>query len=154
MKNRQSGFTLIELVMVTILLAIVATYAAMRFPSQASMQASGFASTFLQDLQLTAALSISGNQRYRMVISSSSYQIQDASLTPIILPGTQPGVGSTTNTAPAGVTITGLSGIIFDSLGTPYDLNNVALSAPATFTISSGTSSRTITVTPQTGYVK
>jgi len=151
--NKQSGFTLIELIMVVILLAIVATFASMRFPSQSALQASGFSDVFIQDLQLTAALAISGNQPYRLVITGgTSYQILNQALTPIIFPET----GTTTMTIPTGVTITqagGVTAIIFDSMGKPYNQAGTALSAITNFSVNSGTSATTVSVTPETGYV-
>ncbi len=148
--SKQFGFTMIEMVAVIVVVAVLAATAVMRFPSTQSFQAEGFSGVFLHDLRLTSVLSMSQNQRYRIVIGSASYQIQNEQGTPI----THPETGTSAISYPAGVTITPAMTLIFDSLGAPYNGNGVALSSTQSFAVTAGTLTKTVSVTPQTGLVQ
>lgn len=139
---------------VVIVVSIIAVYAVFGLPSKAAINADTFPGIFLHDLRLTEALSMSQNQRYRLVVGASSYQIQNQSGVAIVHPQT----GTTSVTYPANLTISPNSGnsatVIFDSLGKPYDGSGAALSSSLTFTVSSGGINKTVSVTPQTGFLQ
>jgi MSHA pilin protein MshC len=121
------------------------------FPTsvQNAYSADGFANVLLQDLNYTKVLSMSGNQRYKLVISGSSYQIQNEVGTPQLNYET----GGTTVPFTDGVTVTPTGTIDFDSLGRPYQSGSPIGSA-VVFTVSASGESTTVSVTPQTGLVQ
>ncbi len=148
---KSHGFTLIELIMLITILLILSVTAWVRMPSVNFFQSYRFSNVLLYDLNLTKVLSMSLNQRYRLVIGSSSYQIQDQNGVAIIHPETN----SSFVNYPTGVTITPTTTIIFDSLGQPYNAaGTTALTTTLTLTVSASGVSQTINVTPQTGFIQ
>ena len=148
---KSQGFTLIELIILITIMLIVSVTAWVRMPSVNFFQSYSFSNILLHDLNLTKALSMSLNQRYRLVIGSSSYQIQDQNGAAIIHPETNSSLVS----YPTGVTITPTTTIMFDSLGQPYNAaGTAALTTALTLTISISGENQMITVSPQTGFIK
>jgi type II secretory pathway pseudopilin PulG len=148
--HRFSGFTILQSLLVIVVLALIAMTASLLLPSSQPFQSEGFAGILMHDIQLTRVISMSQNQRYRIVVGASSYQIQNQSSTPINNPET----GATSTLFPSGVTVTPATTIIFDGLGRPYDGASIALSSTVTFTVTSGSSSTQVNVIPQTGFVE
>ena len=152
--NTDPGFTTIELIILMVITSIIAASAMSLMLSPSLMQASGFANVLRQDLQLTAALSISGNQRYRLVLGANSYQILDQSGVAITLPETK----TTTMSFPGGVTISPTLTIAFDGEGKPYLYNAGTYTAIASSTqvlsVASNPYTQSVNLTPQTGYVE
>jgi len=149
--KRTNGFTLIQTIMVLIVIALIlGIFATFAVPPQSALLAETFSASLLQDMRFTQILSMSQNQRYRLVTSASSYQIQNASGTAIVNPATN----TTSISYPTGVTVSPATTTIFDSIGHPYDASNVALSSSRVFTVSAATASKTFTVTAQTGLIQ
>ncbi|MDA9271823.1 hypothetical protein N9Q05_00350 [bacterium] len=144
------GFSLLELTLIIILMGILGVVAVMKMPPIAFYQTQGFAGVFLKDLNLTKSLSMSENQKYRIVIGASSYQIQDQNGAAI----THPETGTAAIVYARGVTVTPTMTLIFDSLGQPYDGAGVALTTVLTFTVTSQGTNYTVSVSPQTGFVQ
>ncbi|AHE68389.1 pilus assembly FimT family protein [Legionella oakridgensis] len=146
------GYSLIELVIIIAVLGIMSIAVSMCQPSgvQQAFQAEGFARVFLQDLQLTKVLAMSQNQRYRLVVGTNSYQIQNQNGTPV----THPGTGGSSVPYPAGVSIAPLTTVMFDSLGQPYNNAGVPLGSTLSFTITSGSEASSVSVVPQTGLIQ
>ncbi|WP_165475031.1 GspH/FimT family pseudopilin [Legionella yabuuchiae] len=151
MKHKQ-GFNLIELSMVMIVVGVIAMALLTWTPTTVieTITAEGFANTFYQDLNYTKVLSISENQRYRIVVGASDYQIQDQNGTPV--PNLQTGQNSTPY--PAGLTITPTTTLMFDSIGRPYDGGGSPLGSTLTFTVSVAGQTKSVSVIPQTGLVQ
>jgi len=147
--NKHSGFSIIELIVVIMVLGIVAASVSYVMPNRQAFQSEGFADVFLQDLRFTQLLSMSQNQRYKLVVSAGSYQIQNQSSVPFNNAET----GGLTNVFPAGVTITPTATINFDSLGGPYN-NGTALVSAFNFSVTAGTTVTTVGITPQTGFIQ
>jgi len=166
---RASGFSLIELVILLTIMSIMSVLALTRMPSVDLFKANNFSSTLLYDLNLTKVLSMTQNQPYSLVIGAASYQIQDQTNTAIVHPEST----STTTAIPAGTTVgcsyilnsvitacptTTQAGAIviiltFNSLGQPSNAGTT-LTLPYTLTVTSGTASQVITISPQTGFIK
>ncbi|MDP3704839.1 MAG: hypothetical protein Q8R24_02880 [Legionellaceae bacterium] len=148
---KSQGFTLIELVMLITVLLILSVTAWVRMPSVNFFQSYSFSNILLYDLNLTKTLSMSLNQRYRLIIGSSSYQIQDQNGVALLNPETNSSVVS----YPTGVTITPTTTIVFDSLGQPYNaVGTTALTTTLTLTVSASGTTQTISVSPQTGFIQ
>lgn len=144
------GFSLLELTLIIVMTSILGVIAAISMPPVAFYRTQSFAGVFLNDLNLTKSLSISENQRYRIVIGTSSYQIQDQNGVVIDHPET----GLSATTYANGVTVTPTQTLIFDALGQPYDGSGTALSTTLTFTVADQGINYTVSVSPQTGFVQ
>lgn len=148
--KKTHGFTLIELIVLISIMSILLAIGLVKMPSVDLFKTHTFSNVLLSDLRLTQALSMSQNERYRLVIGASSYQIQDQNGVAISHPET-----STSSIGyPTGVSITPTMTLMFDSLGKPYDSTGTALSTALTLTVSSTGSSHVVTVSPQTGFVQ
>lgn len=144
------GFTLIEAIVLIVILSILLTIGSVRMPSTDLFKTQSFSSILLSDLRLTQALSMSQNQRYRLVVTASSYQIQDENGVAILHPETN----NSAITYPTGVSISPSTTLVFDSLGKPYNNSGTALSSTLNFTISSTGANQIVSVSPETGFVQ
>ena len=144
------GFTLIELVITIVVMSILILVAVLKMPSVPLFQAHGFSGILLHDLNLTKSLSMSENQKYRIVIGASSYQIQDQNGVAIIHPETN----GAAIVYPVGVTITPTMTLIFDSMGQPYNGAGTALTTTLSLTVTATGMSQVVSVSPQTGFIQ
>ncbi len=149
------GFTLIELIMVIVLIGIISITILPQWTGT-SLRLEFEAARILNDIRYTQMLSVISGKRYRWVkLSSSSYQIVDETGTAIILPS-----GGSQQTLASNVSLGSLTNlpnnlVAFDSLGAPYTntaIPGTALASTASIALSSGSSTRSINITPQTGY--
>lgn len=155
MMPHQHGFTLIELILVIIITSILAVGVYISWPA-VTIDLEAQAQQIANDIRYAQMLSMSKGERYRFVrISSTSYQITNGSGSAILLP-----TGSTAATLYTGITFDAFTQlpnnlIAFDGKGIPYvDTGSpgTALSSTATIPITSNGETRTISITPNTGY--
>ena len=149
------GFTLFELIIVILLIGVISVTVAPKWVSTPT-NVNYEANRVLNDIRYAQALSLTRGIRYRWVyVSATSYQILNESGVAIILP-----TGGTTLTLTSGTTISGLTNlpnnfIAFDSQGIPYTTSSIpgtALAATASITLTGGGATRTVQISPQTGY--
>lgn len=149
MKTR--GFTLMELVILIAIMSIISLMTMVRLPSLEFFKSYGFSRVLISDINLTKVLSMTQNQRYRIVFGASSYQIQDQNGVAFLNPETN----NATVNYPAGFTVSPTTTLVFDSLGQPY---NAAGTTPLTtqfnLTVSSRGVTSMISITPQTGLLQ
>ncbi|MBL4623333.1 MAG: type II secretion system protein [Immundisolibacteraceae bacterium] len=146
-QKKITGFTLIEMVMVMVIIGIMAAYAAPRWLGDEQLL-DPQQRLLARDLRHAQSMAMTQGRSVNFEIISAGYQITDASLTVIIDPAR--GEAFQVNLEP-GLSIAG-SNFSFDSLGRPTDGSSL-LSAPQVQTVSSGGSSATVTVAPVSGFV-
>ena len=150
-----SGFTLVELVMVLVILGIVAVFVAPRL-SSTGITLPAAATRLAETIRYTQSLAMSQGQRYRINFTASSYQITDMSGTPVV----QPMTNSTAATSISPLVLSGFNPpltndyLAFDTRGVPYISATVPLSANTTITLTAGGDTSTVQISPETGRVK
>jgi type II secretory pathway pseudopilin PulG len=151
----QSGFTVIQLVMVIIVISILFVSAAPSI-TPANMNLQYEASRILADIRYTQLLSKTCGQRYRLVkTAANTYQILNQSGTAMVMPQ-----GVTTQTLTSGISFSSLTNLpnnllAFGIDGSPYvdtGIPGTSLSGTATITLTNGSLTRNIQISPQTGY--
>ncbi|MEO5657581.1 MAG: GspH/FimT family pseudopilin [Nitrospiria bacterium] len=163
--NNDRGFTVIELVLVIVVVAIIALAAAPRLVNITGVKASATARRLQSDIAYTQNLAMTSNRRHRVVFpSTNSYEVRDAAG---VLATNPDGGGVFAVTTDSGITLSWSlngdaalnRGVEFDSLGRPYFYDGVTtpsttnLTAGEIKTWSGGTQQQTVTVQPQTGKV-
>ena len=143
-KQKSSGFTVLELVLVIVILSIVAFAVFVKTPG-ISVNLDAQAARLANDIRYTQNLAMARNQRYRIVFDTetSSYTIQD-------------GAGNTdySVTLGSGTTLTTpLAMVIFNNKGTPYSDDTTPLSSTVTISLTSGEATSFVVITPDTGRV-
>jgi len=150
------GFSIIELLIVMMVISILAVFVSIPWTTP-TMNLGAQANQLVSDIRYTQSLSMAKDQRYRLVITSSTtYQITNSAGTAITLAS-----GATTYTLTSGATFGTLvnlpnSLIAFDGKGIPYVTTGspgTALSSTASIPMSANGQTRTITILPSTGRV-
>lgn len=140
--DQSSGFTLVELVMVIVILSILSVVVMPKFWDNSIFQARGFADQVLATLRYAQKSAIAQHQNVCVNLAATglTLTINATCSAALNLPATQ----SNTLTAPSGISLTTTAAsLTFDALG--------RANTAATVTISGVTAS--ITVEAETGYV-
>ena len=149
-RSFEGGYTLMELMMTMVIIAIVAVTAIVKWPGTASVFNVSSAQSdqvaydirYAQSLAMTRATS---GQRFRITFSTSSYTIADNSNTVIKSVSLSSGQSFASNGFTGGY-------LAFDSIGRPYN-GATLMSATVTIGVTGGGSTKTITVWDNTGAV-
>ncbi|MCG6967527.1 MAG: prepilin-type N-terminal cleavage/methylation domain-containing protein [Chromatiaceae bacterium] len=149
----QSGYTVIELAVVIVLLGIVAANAMPRFFTASRFEALGFTDAVVAAASYAQKVALATRCDTRLHVTATGYQLLqrqiDCTAGAFTRAVVQPGGGNWSGTAPAGVAVGGLD-VYFDSQGRPHDASSgTLLSAPQTVSIGA----RNVTVEHTTGYV-
>jgi prepilin-type N-terminal cleavage/methylation domain-containing protein len=151
-KKTLKGYTIIEVVVVMLVIVILTVLATPKIQSAATLTVATQAEQLANNIRLTQTLSMTtGNDYYLIALSATSYEIRDASNTPIMLAD-----GSTQVTLSNGAVLNPASGLLsFNQLGVPYiDFPpTTPLTAITLVTITGGGITSTITISPETGRV-
>jgi prepilin-type N-terminal cleavage/methylation domain-containing protein len=154
LRDRSSGFTMVEIMIVVVIIAIAAMMAIPMMSSGGSMQIRSAANMIAADLEYAKSMAISRQKTYAVVFdeSTESYHIEDAN--GIIEHPVKKGFSYEVNFSSdsrlskvdiAAVDFDGTSLIEFDYLGSPNNGGAVSLQA--------GGTTITINVEPVTGFI-
>jgi MSHA pilin protein MshC len=155
-RGRSSGFSVLELVLVLVMVGVLAVFAAPRMFTAQSITLPAGAAPMAAAIRYTQSLAMSRGQRYRINFAGGSYQITDMGGAPIV----QPLTASTAAVSIAPATLSGynppLTGsyVAFDGKGVPYVSATTTLAGTATITLTSGTEVASVAIAPETGHVR
>jgi prepilin-type N-terminal cleavage/methylation domain-containing protein len=161
-KDVCQGFTLIEVMMVVIILAIAAAITVPLAISGSGTQLKAAANIIAADLEYAKSMAISTGKRHSVVFNAGteSYQIEDANGMVINHPVTESAqyiVDFASDSRLDKVDISSVnidagSTVKFDYLGSPYNSADNALNT-GTITLTAGTSTMNVNIEPVTGYI-
>lgn len=147
--HRQRGFTLIELVMVTVIIGILMSMALPRL-SLTNTNVHSQAAQIARDIRHVQMLAMTQGSTLSFVATSSGYTCQQSGVT-ITDPATQQAFSYSLRNS---VQILTPPSVRFDTLGRPVNTAGTALLATAVnFTVSGGDQSSAISISPVTGFV-
>ncbi len=159
----RQAFTLIELMVVIVILAVAAAIVVPMASSAGTMQLRAAVNMVSADLEYAKSMAISRGQMYSVVFDTmaESYQLQDQGGTVIQHPvkkGFTYVVNFRTDGRLGQVNIAsanfdGGNRVKFDYLGSPFNGTGTALNS-GVVTLQVGTATRTVTVEPVTGFIK
>jgi prepilin-type N-terminal cleavage/methylation domain-containing protein len=163
----QHGFTMIEMVMVLVIMAIVGTFIAYRPATESNelLAQTEILKSHLRYAQIKAmnettvlwGIRIPDANSY--ILYRNNAVAKDNSGNDIMLPGENPGVSPApqTHTLPTGITITTGFGptFNFNEWGIPVNTGSppVPIATGQTITLSQGSATSSITITKNTGYI-
>jgi len=153
---KESGFTIIELVAVIVLLGILAISILPRSPTKGSLTIAGQAQQLASDIRYVQYLSMTRGQRFCFRLSSTGYSMTTTAANACTATATEHPAGialpvsldgmSVSSTLPAG-------DVIFNGEGAPYTDATTALAVNAVITLSGEGGTKTVTISPVTGRV-
>jgi MSHA pilin protein MshC len=152
--EKKSGFTLIELIVVIVIMTIISAYAVARWPG-VNINLNAQAQQLANQIRYTQSQAFANNIQYRINLTSTSYSITDINGNAVIDPVT----GANTTSMSSGITASFANLpnnlIAFDANGIPYTNSTATtvLASVAVITLSQGGVSRTVSISPQTGRV-
>jgi prepilin-type N-terminal cleavage/methylation domain-containing protein len=145
--SQQTGFTLLELVAVLLLLGILSTSLFLRWsPGASTLNAQ--ADQLARTLRHAQSLSLAQGRSLRFAVqSATAYAITDGAATI-----TDPQGVVQSYTLSNSVTLAG-NDLDFDSLGRPIDAANSLIASAQSWTLSAAGATATVSVSPLTGFV-
>ena len=158
MNRNNHGFTLVEITVVVILIGIIAAAVFARSISIDQINIVGEVDKIRNHIRYAQSMAMKRNEEWVISCDATQYWLSDdiIALNPVILPGA---ASDRISLADLGVSMNAFT-VYFDPLGIPYhsytdeDTNTpVTPGNPSIITISAGSESRTLSVTPHTGWV-
>jgi prepilin-type N-terminal cleavage/methylation domain-containing protein len=160
--RKNSGFTMVEIIVVIVIISIAAMLAVPMFSSAADMQTRSVANMITADIEYAKSLAVSTQLDYCVVfdVAGDSYRIQKGGSV-IDHPYKSGGyiVALKSDSRISAVSITAAdfdsqTAVSFDYLGSPYSgTNTVAPLNSGQVSLQAGDFSMTVTVEPVTGYI-
>jgi len=147
--NLHAGFTLVELVIVVVLLAVLSVYVAIRGVSPAEATLPSQAEQLARDIRHLQVLAATKGQHLRVNTTASGYSVTCIEAEGPIACDASASLSVTLKDA----VLAGPSPPLdFDSLGRPLE-NGSVRTTPSTYTLSAGTASMAVRVSPISGFV-
>jgi len=152
-KRRHTGFTLLEVIAVLVILCVVAAVAIAKAPSLNIYQVAPEAEVIKGHLRYAQTRAMDTSAVWGITFGSGSYTLFNSitGSNPLL-----PGVNSATATLPAGLSITAGT-VSFDTWGTPYTDTGATVVQNAggyrDFSLTLGTTTVSIQISDNTGYV-
>ncbi len=161
-KYRSSGFTLVEIIVVVVIISIAAVIAVPMLSSAADMQIRSAANIIAADMEYAKSMAISRQKSYSVIfdVNNESYEIQDSDGNVISHPVNASGnfiVSFASDSRLDRVDISAVDfnsdlTVIFDYLGSPFDVSNQPLNS-GQVTLEADGITVNVNVEPVTGYV-
>ena len=155
--KQSSGFSLVELIIVTIIIATISIMAYIRW-SEATTYLDAQTSIFVNNLRYTQNLSLSKNERCRLIVTlPKSYDIQNSKNIHQPIPDQNANAIATLESGISFKALTNITAntIIFDGQGVPYTGNpEIQLTSDATIVLqNSSGQTATIGIAKTTGKI-
>ena len=151
--QNKSGFTLIELIIVIVIISILSIGTIKYWPGSVSLNAEAY--QLANEINYTQSLAFSKGKRYRLNLTSISYSITD--INGNVVPDPVKNTNSTSFSSGITATWSNLPNalIAFDSNGNPYTNNTATtlLATTAVITLTQNGANKNISISPQTGRV-
>ena len=149
--HRPSGFTLIELVTIMLIIGIMAVVVLPRFDLLKGFNEVGYRDKVKATLEYARKAAVAQRRHVRVSVAGNGLSLDIANADPdngfpAAFPRTLTLPGSTNNT---GTLTSSVNPLVFDALGRPLNAAGSAITVAATYTASGNT----ITVEAETGYV-
>lgn len=154
--QNRSGFTLVEIIIVILILGIMSAFVAVKFSTISSANLNSSVDVVKSQIRFAQSRAMNTNKIWGINISSTTqYSLfQNGSTADIV---TLPGQETSTVTLPAGVAFASASvGIIsFDTWGKPYTdaAGTAAQSGSRTISLTLGSDTKSISITQNTGFI-
>lgn len=156
MNRHNHGFTLIEVTVVLVLIGIIAATVFGRSINTDQINLVGQTDKIRNHIRFAQSLAMKRNDVRVISCDTNQYWLSDITLNAVRLPGEKADKISLTDLAVGMNAFT----VYFDLIGKPYHLyidednnNPVTTGNPLTITISAGSESQTLNVTPETGLI-
>ena len=156
MTRNNRGFTLVEVTVVVVLIGIIAAVVFARSITTDQINVVGEVDKIRNHIRYAQSMAMKRNEVWVISCNATQYWLSDITLNLVKLPGAKI---DRISLAELGVSMNAFA-VYFDRLGVPYhsyvneDNNNpITLGNPRAINISAGSESRTLYVTPETGFI-
>jgi len=152
-KNHQNGFTLIEVIAVLVIIGVVAAVVVSRMISPSSFGLVSEADILKGHLRYAQYRAMSHTETWGIQFTTNGYSLlYNKAATTSKLPNED----SSTHTFSSGITISTGAGtaVHFNEWGNPVDDSGNLLTAGKLIVLSDGSTSRTVTITQNTGFIE